>query len=79
MRMPFELKNSPSTFQQVKNNSLTGIQNEKALVYIYDIIVYSLSLQEHIVRRTEILRRQRNAHLKLQQDKCELVEKKYYI
>ncbi|CAH2049166.1 unnamed protein product, partial [Iphiclides podalirius] len=49
LRMPMGLKNSPSTFQRVMDNVLRGLQNEICLVYLDDIIVFSTSLQEHIV------------------------------
>jgi hypothetical protein len=49
LRMPMGLKNSPSTFQRVMDNVLRELQNTICLVYLDDIIVFSTSLQEHIV------------------------------
>lgn len=48
LRMPFGLKNAPSTFQRVMDHILKGLNNVICLVYLDDIIVFSTSLQEHI-------------------------------
>lgn len=75
VRMPFGLKNAPSTFQRVMDNILLGIQNERCLVYMDDIIVYSPTIHEHISRLTEVFKRLRKANLKIQPDKCEFLRK----
>lgn len=75
VRMPFGLKNAPSTFQRVMDNILMGIQNERCLVYMDDIIVYSATIHEHIMRLTDVFKRLRKANLKIQPDKCEFLRK----
>lgn len=75
LRMPFGLKNSPPTFQRVMNNILRGIQNETALVYLDDILIYSTSLKEHIDRLREVFNRLREANFKVQLDKTEFLRK----
>ena len=75
LRMPFGLKNSPSTFQRVMDHILVGLQNERCLVYMDDIIIYSATIHEHISRLTGIFTRLRQANLKLQPDKCEFLRK----
>lgn len=75
VRMPFGLKNAPSTFQRVMDNILVGIQNERCLVYMDDIIVYSPTIQEHLSRLSEVFKRLRSANLKIQPDKCEFLRK----
>jgi RNase H-like domain found in reverse transcriptase/Reverse transcriptase (RNA-dependent DNA polymerase)/Integrase zinc binding domain/Integrase core domain len=75
IRMSFGLKNAPSTFQRVMDNILLGIQNERCLVYMDDIIVYSPTIQEHIARLTDVFKRLRKANLKIQPDKCEFLRK----
>nr|CAH7733080.1 unnamed protein product [Callosobruchus chinensis] len=74
-RMPFGLKNAPATFQRVMDNILRGIQNEKCLVYLDDIIIFSTSLQEHITRLKEVFERLRQSNFKLQLDKSEFLKK----
>lgn len=74
-RMPFGLKNAPSTFQRVMNNVLRGLQNETCLVYLDDIIIFSVSLQEHIERLREVFTRLRQSNFKVQLDKSEFLHK----
>jgi len=74
-RMPFGLKNAPSTFQRVMDNVLRGIQNEKCAVYLDDIVVFSTSLQEHLERLRQVFERIRKTNLKIQLDKCEFLKK----
>lgn len=73
-RMPFGLKNAPSTFQRVMNNILRGYQNEICSVYLDDIIIFSTSLQEHIDRLRKIFQRLREANFKIQLDKSEFLK-----
>lgn len=40
LRMHFALKNAPATFQRVMDSIIRGIQNEKCLVYLDDIIIF---------------------------------------
>nr|CAH7767400.1 unnamed protein product [Callosobruchus chinensis] len=75
LRMPFGLKNAPATFQRVMDNILRGIQNEKCLVYLDDVIVFSSSLQEHIESLRSVFHRLRNSNFKVQLDKCEFMKK----
>lgn len=75
VRMPFGLKNAPSTFQRVMDNILLGIQNERCLVYMDDIIIYSPTIHEHMARLKEVFKRLRKANLKIQPDKCEFLRK----
>ena len=43
-RMPFGLKNAPGTFQRIADIILASVKWQNALVYLDDVIVYSLSL-----------------------------------
>lgn len=74
-RMPFGLKNAPSTFQRVMDNILRGIQNETCLVYLDDIVIFSTSLQEHLERLRSVFDRLRKANFKVQLDKSEFLRK----
>lgn len=75
LRMPFGLKNAPATFQRVMDSILRGIQNEKCLVYLDDIIIFSTSLQEHITNLKLVFKRLRESNFKVQLDKSEFLRR----
>ncbi|XP_043604719.1 uncharacterized protein LOC122577454 [Bombus pyrosoma] len=72
-RMPFGLKNAPATFQRLMNSVLSGLQGVELFVYLDDIVIYSTSLQEHECKFNKLMERLRQAKLRLQPDKCELL------
>jgi len=72
-RMPFGLKNAPTTFQRLMNSILTGIQRLRCLVFLDDIVIYGSNLKEHNKRLVKVFSRLREHNLKLQPDKCELL------
>lgn len=74
LRMPMGLKNSPSTFQRVMDNVLRDLQNTICLVYLDDIIVFSTSLQEHMVNLQKVFQRLRESNFKIQLDKSEFLK-----
>lgn len=75
IRMPFGLKNAPSTFQRVMDNVLGDLVGKTCLVYLDDIIIFSTSLQQHMARLKEIFERLKKANLKVQLDKSEFLRK----
>lgn len=74
LRLPMGLKNSPSTFQRVMDNVLKGLQNEICLVYLDDIIIFSTSLQEHMINLEKVFTRLRESNFKIQMDKSEFLQ-----
>ena len=52
-RMPFGLKNAPSTFQRLMDQVLSGLQGIELFVYMNDIVVYSSSLEGHMIREMD--------------------------
>lgn len=75
LRMPFGLKNAPSTFQRVMDNVLREHIGVICLVYMDDIIVFSTSLTEHIDNLAKIFKTLRKHNLKVQLDKSEFLQK----
>jgi len=73
LRMPFGLKNAPSTFQRVMDEVLKDVQNKICMVFMDDIIVFSSGLEEHIKNLKLIFQKLRDANLKIQVDKCEFL------
>lgn len=74
LRMPMGLKNSPSTFQRVMDNVLKDLQNQICLVYLDDIIVFSVSLQEHMLNLEKVFKKLRESNFKIQLDKSEFLK-----
>lgn len=74
-RMPFGLKNAPATFQRMINIVLNGLIGKGILVYMDDIIIYSVSLQEHVNLLNVVFDRLRKANLQIQADKSEFLKR----
>ena len=75
LRMPFGLKNAPSTFQRAMDEVLKELQNKICMVFMDDIIIFSVGLQEHIQNIKLVFSKLREANLKIQLDKCEFLRK----
>jgi len=75
LRMPFGLKNAPATFQRMVNNVLKDYIGKICLVYLDDIIIFSTSIEEHIVYIKKIFEKLREANLKVQIAKCKFLAK----
>ena len=64
-RMPFGVVNAPSVFSMVMSEILRGIIWIHALVYVDDIVVFSISLEEHQQHLQDVFDRLKEAGLKL--------------
>lgn len=62
-RMPFGLKNSPSTFQRLMNQTLKDYINKISVVYIDDILVFCTSFEEHLDSMRNFFETLRKANL----------------
>ena len=68
--MSFGLTNAPPTFQRLMHCMLHGLDWKICLVYIDDVIVFSSTFEEHLVRLAAVFDRLREANLKLKPSKC---------
>lgn len=75
LRMPFGLRNAPATFQRMINSVLRNFINKNCLVYMDDVIIFSTSLEEHLLYLDQILKTLSDKGLKIQLDKCEFLQK----
>ena len=71
-RMTFGLCNASATFQRLMQNCLGELNLTYCLIYLDDIIVYSKSLEEHLLRMRVVFECLREHSLKLKLTKCEL-------
>lgn len=73
LRMPFGLKNAPSTFARIMDYILKDFIGFNCLVYLDDVICFSSSLQEHMITLNKILKRLSECNLKINLDKSEFL------
>ena len=73
--MPFGLTNSGASFQRLMGHILRSLEYRFALIYI-DVIIFSKSVEEHLVHLEEVFRRLREANVKLNPKKCSFVKQK---
>ena len=71
LRMPYGLCNAPAMFQYLMQNCLGELNLMYALIYLDDMIVYSKTEEEHLVRLHAILERFMEHGLKLKPSKCD--------
>ena len=71
LRMPFGLCNAPATFQRLMQNTLGELNLTYALIYLDDVIIFSKTEEEHLIRLRAVLERFRENGLKLKPSKCQ--------
>lgn len=67
--MPFGLTNAPSTFQQLMQSVLRGLESH-SLPYIDDVIIFSISFADHLKHVSSVLSRLASAGLTVKKSKC---------
>jgi hypothetical protein len=70
-RLPFGLATAPGAFQKVLETVLAGLVWTKCLVYIDDILVFSVTWEDHLSTLSEVFQRLIKADLKIKLKKCE--------
>eukprot|EP00731_Ephydatia_muelleri_P020755 Em0013g482a len=73
--MPFGLCNAPATFQRLMDKVLSGLKWYSCLVYIDDIVVVGDSFGNHLYNLVGVLKRLREAGLKVKPSKCSLCQR----
>ena len=74
-KMCYELCNSPATFQMLMHIVFREEMNEKVLIFLDDIIIYSSIIKEHFERLALVFRRLAYHGLKIEPTKCHLFQK----
>ena len=73
--MPFGLTNAPATFQCLMENCMGDLHLNYHLLYLDDIIIFSRTYEEHILRLEAVFEKLKAAGLKLSPSKCHLFKK----
>eukprot|EP00731_Ephydatia_muelleri_P035934 Em0180g1a len=68
--MPFGLTNAPATFQRLMECVLAGLTYEQCLIYLDDIVVFSVTFDQHLERLKMVFHHLAEAGLKLKPSKC---------
>src|SRR5947207_4023086 len=74
--VPFGLTNAPTTFQAYINNALRGLVNDFCVVYLYDILIFSKSNEEHYEHLELVIECLRQAELYANPKKCDFLKPK---
>ncbi|CAF4565668.1 unnamed protein product, partial [Rotaria sp. Silwood2] len=69
-RLPQGLKNSPSVFQRLMNQTLRSLRWDICLAYLNDIIVYSPSFDQHLLDVNQVYKVLHASNFKLNYNKC---------
>ena len=70
--MPFGLCNAPPTFQRLMQNCLGELNLTYCLIYLDDVIVFSETPEEHLLRMRVVFDCLREHSLKLKPSKCDV-------
>lgn len=68
--MPMGLVNSQASFQRCMDMILSGLNWQRCLVYVDDIMIFSRSFQQHLQDLKKVFQRLREAGIVLRADKC---------
>jgi len=77
--MPFRLNKIPSTFQKEMNKILFPIIGIFVYVYIEDILIYSKSIEEHLVHIKQVLEIFKKNDLKINIEKRHFLQNEIYV
>ena len=72
--MPFGLTGAPSTFQREMNKFLFPFIGEFVYVFIDDVLIYSKSIEEHLVHIKQVLEVFKENKLKINIEKCHFLQ-----
>ena len=73
LRRPTGIKNAHATFLRLMDFVLKGMHGTQIFVCLDGNVIYSETLEEHDTNARRLFNRLREAHLKLQPDKCEFL------
>ena len=72
--MPFSLTNASATFCNFMNEVLFDVLDSFGVVYLDDIVIYSSTLEDHVVHFEMVFNRLRQNKLYVKKEKCEFAQ-----
>ena len=69
--MPFSLTNAPAKFCNLMNDVLFDFLDSSVVVYLDDKVIYSPTLEDHVVHFEMVFERLRQNQLYVKKEKCE--------
>ena len=69
--MPFGLTNAPATFQWLMQSCLGNLHLHYYIIYLDDVIVFSKTPEEHVIRLRVVFEKLKQQGLKLKPSKCD--------
>jgi transposase InsO family protein len=75
-RMPFGLSNSPATYQRLMQECFSSLINKECVVFLDDILIFSRTFDEHLVRIKHVLDKVKESGMKLNPKKCKFCQPK---
>ena len=75
-KMPFGLSSVPGTFQRLMDLVFSGLNYYFVLVYLDDLVVFGPSVEILIEWLGEVLRRLKDANLKINTRKCHMFQRR---
>jgi transposase InsO family protein len=72
--LPFGLCNAPATFERLMERVLRGLQWERCLLYLDDVLVFGATFEETISNLDKVLARLQSSNLKIKPSKCSLLQ-----
>lgn len=73
-RMAFALTGAPATFQHYVDNLLVAVKGTKCLVYLDNVIAFSMNFQQHAECLSHILQLFKDTNLKVNLGKCKFAQ-----
>jgi hypothetical protein len=73
-RMVMGLKESPVIFMKTMELAMAGLSRDEMEIYLDDNMVFSETLEEHIIRLERVLRKLAEANLTIEPKKCQFLK-----